>query len=526
VTVDFSARIAPAIEIYQANERVFNVTLVNKGILSLTNLTPTMWWAVSSNSSSIVTGAVSILNTNAGLFQVAFSPSQLNTNGTFIYGVGATGSGYTTARQGQFVIKPDPYATGANPITFGTNLNWALISSYIGTAAYGPYRVGSGMTATTNTDGSLTLAAGAGTVDLSFTNLYYRANNPSNYCTLAAAVAWTNGLEFGSHTGLPYYPANNPSGYVSSAGATYTFANTNAAIGVYTNGTVVWIGTNATAVGTVAHSDTTGRNDDVDYQHITTANVARIGAAVLTNDTTYTQTVAKAAGAVQFNSANDYGISMFDILISQVYPSGWMPGWVDNFFGSITNGIRLVPATVGYAFNRVGTAFEYRIFDEENPPTAAQVGALSTNVTLTTLGGISNSPSAIAAAGGVTNNGATINGQAISNGAAITVSGGGYTNYVPAYQLWSAPTVTITRAMGELVRLDCTSAVALLTFDNTGWDTNGAGRVSLDLRKGVNTLGFNTAAITNSTLLDISTNAVTPLFFRRPTGETMWRVRQ
>jgi hypothetical protein len=482
VTVDFSARIAPAIEIYQANERVFNVTLVNKGILSLTNLTPTMWWAVSSNSSSIVTGAVSILNTNAGLFQVAFSPSQLNTNGTFIYGVGATGSGYTTARQGQFVIKPDPYATGANPITFGTNLNWALISSYIGTAAYGPYRVGSGMTATTNTDGSLTLAAGAGTVDLSFTNLYYRANNPSNYCTLAAAVAWTNGLEFGSHTGLPYYPANNPSGYVSSAGATYTFANTNAAIGVYTNGTVVWIGTNATAVGTVAHSDTTGRNDDVDYQHITTANVARIGAAVLTNDTTYTQTVAKAAGAVQFNSANDYGISMFDILISQVYPSGWMPGWVDNFFGSITNGIRLVPATVGYAFNRVGTAFEYRIFDEENPPTAAQVGALSTNVTLTTLGGISNSPSAIAAAGGDT-------------GALWNVS-----SFVSSNVLSSVvgTTLTVTRAMGPYINIAPTSEIVI----NVGadFDTNAVCMFGFD-HLGTNQVTWVTTAITNLTAL-------------------------
>jgi hypothetical protein len=80
--------------------------------------------------------------------------------------------------------------------------------------------------------------------------------------------------------------------------------------------------------------------------------------------------------------------------------------------------------------------------------------------------------------------------------------------------------------MGELVRLDCTSAVALLTIDNTGWDTNGAGRLTVDLRKGVNTLGFYTAVITNSTLLDISTNSVTPLFFRKPTGETMWRVRQ
>jgi hypothetical protein len=107
-------------------------------------------------------------------------------------------------------------------------------------------------------------------------------------------------------------------------------------------------------------------------------------------------------------------------------------------------------------------------------------------------------------------------------------SGGGYTNYVPAYVIFSSPTTTITRAMGELVKLTCTSAVGLLTIDNAGWDTNGAGRVSVDLYGNNNSIGFDTSVITNSTLLDINTNAntATPLFFRRPSGGTIWRVRQ
>jgi hypothetical protein len=101
-------------------------------------------------------------------------------------------------------------------------------------------------------------------------------------------------------------------------------------------------------------------------------------------------------------------------------------------------------------------------------------------------------------------------------------------NYIPAYVLASTPTTTITRAMGELIWLTCTSAITKLTFQNTDWDTNGAGRVNVDLYGNNFSIGFDTTVITNSTLLDINTNAniCTPLFFRRPSGGTIWRVRQ
>jgi hypothetical protein len=329
-----------------------------------------------------------------------------------------------------------------------------------------------------------------------------------------------------------FYPANNPSGYVSSAGTTYTFANTNAAVGVYTNGTVVWIGTNQTGGGLTAADVTNDLN--------------------LAVSPSLTQTVAKASTALQAIITNgtpigDYGMSAFTVdavKMGKLFPAISFVGYdeSENFYSNSL-------AILSDGFYRLrGTQqpieYAYKIYDEGNflagthylsPSgpgsnltgiTAAQVGSVATNdarylASLTNL-----TAAAIAAAGGVTNNGATINGQAISNGAAITVSGGGFTNYVPAYQLWSAPTVTLTRAMGELVRLDCTSAVNFLTIDSSGWDTNGAGRVTMDLYKGGFTLGFDTAAISNSALLDISTNTVTPLFFRKPAGLTTWRVRQ
>lgn len=160
ITVDFSAKYAPAIEIYQANERVFTVTLVNKGILSITNMTPTMWWAASTNSTQIATGTVSNIIASNGTFTATFSPSQLNTNGTFIYGVGLTGTGPTTARQGQFIIRPDPWAVGAGPITFSQAINWSLYTYANG--LLGPYRAGSNITSTVNADGSITFGGQAG----------------------------------------------------------------------------------------------------------------------------------------------------------------------------------------------------------------------------------------------------------------------------------------------------------------------------------------------------------------------------
>jgi hypothetical protein len=53
-----------------------------------------------------------------------------------------------------------------------------------------------------------------------------------------------------------YYPASNPSGYVTSA-TSYTFANTNLGAGVVvTNGTTVYVGTNAAASGISATEST------------------------------------------------------------------------------------------------------------------------------------------------------------------------------------------------------------------------------------------------------------------------------
>lgn len=70
-----------------------------------------------------------------------------------------TKTGYRSSyARGAVTVYPSPEATSGT-LTLTTNLDWAVYSLYANTATHGPYRGGSGITVTTNADGSVTFAA-------------------------------------------------------------------------------------------------------------------------------------------------------------------------------------------------------------------------------------------------------------------------------------------------------------------------------------------------------------------------------
>lgn len=95
-----------------------------------------------------------------------------------------------------------------------------------------------------------------------------------------------------------------------------------------------------------------------------------------------------------------------------------------------------------------------------------------------------------------------------------------------AYSLTSAPTVTVTRAMGNLVTLYCTNTVNSFTFATGEWDTNRYGLVNLQLFTGGKSIAFPTNVISGADLLNISTNMMNTLLFERKRHQNIWRVTQ
>jgi hypothetical protein len=129
LTLDFSARTAPALEVYQANAKDFAVTLKNSGAaFDLTGYTPAFYWAPSNTSPVIVTAACTVVSATGGTFTASLSASDLNSTGNKLYGVGVVSNSATIARQGTLTILPDPFAAGAAPVTWTTNINAALIN--------------------------------------------------------------------------------------------------------------------------------------------------------------------------------------------------------------------------------------------------------------------------------------------------------------------------------------------------------------------------------------------------------------
>jgi hypothetical protein len=151
------------------------------------------------------------------------------------------------------------------------------------------------------------------------------------------------------------------------------------------------------------------------------------------------------------------------------------------------------------------------------------------------LAGLTNA--AFAAQDGITISGRTINiGTNLLGGtgaggitladatnAAQTVA---WTPGLTPFALTYAATVTVTRAMLATNAATLTLTTnCVLSVQTNDWTTAELGRWSLDIDKGAYSLGFDTTAITNSTVLD-TTGTRVALFFRKWPGESIHRVRQ
>lgn len=127
-TLEFPAGELPRLEARQANARLYTWYLTADGAaLSLTNLTPYMYYTLTTGASWVVTASCSVVSITGGSFNAVFTPAAFNTNGGFLYGVGVSDTnGNTTGLGGKLVLTADAFATGASVLSLSTNLNWLL----------------------------------------------------------------------------------------------------------------------------------------------------------------------------------------------------------------------------------------------------------------------------------------------------------------------------------------------------------------------------------------------------------------
>ena len=126
---------------------------------------------------------------------------------------------------------------------------------------------------------------------------------------------------------------------------------------------------------------------------------------------------------------------------------------------------------------------------------------------------------------GLTNLAQTVAWQ-VNGGGGITSGSDPYQPYSSTVYPGAGETCTIAYASGSLVKITATNGLTTLTFDNTGYRTNGVSRVGVELWAGTNAIAFTTATITNAVAPTISTNAWNSLFFRRTDADATWKGRQ
>jgi hypothetical protein len=116
--------------------------------------------------------------------------------------------------------------------------------------------------------------------------------------------------------------------------------------------------------------------------------------------------------------------------------------------------------------------------------------------------------------------------------APIDMGGYGPTNIGPADSyivptiLTSAPTVTITRANGNMCQLNVTNSPCVLTFSASDWSDSGMGMVGLSLYVGTNTVTLTNSLVSFATAPTISTNTRNKLVFIKDVGTNTWAGRQ
>lgn len=125
--------------------------------------------------SQVCTGSVS--SATGGVVQVVLTPTQLATNTTTLGAfdwilevAGGTGTNLAFA-YGKLTLVEDPTASvTSNFPTTTTTVDWSEIAAYTHTYDYGPVRPSTGISHTTNADGSITITAGWAAADTAATS--------------------------------------------------------------------------------------------------------------------------------------------------------------------------------------------------------------------------------------------------------------------------------------------------------------------------------------------------------------------
>jgi hypothetical protein len=97
---------------------------------------------------------------------------------------------------------------------------------------------------------------------------------------------------------------------------------------------------------------------------------------------------------------------------------------------------------------------------------------------------------------------------------------------VVPYTLGTSGTVTVPRLPGTNTFVMTLTGAATLAISTNSWTAAEVARFSIDVNRGTNTLAFTTGHMSGSTVLDVPASTLTPLFFRKPSGSVVWRVRQ
>jgi hypothetical protein len=200
-----------------------------------------------------------------------------------------------------------------------------------------------------------------------------------------------------------YYPASNPSGYVTSA-TSYTFANTNLPPGLYTNGNMVYGGTNVSASG-ISAAESTNIAASVTASMMLTGNTATAtSAGSVTGAQSNTIAGALQAEADTLATVTARGNRTAADLNVGITSANRARIGIDGEIGNATNSLSLGPYAASGGYSASGGAY-IQMFGNEAGGTTSK-GALQLS------------------SGNGTNDGGTIDFRAAGNQAALLRNSG------------------------------------------------------------------------------------------------------
>ena len=133
ITINSQSQTAPPITAYRAGGLTVRASFTDGSTASdISGDTAWMSWSTNRTSTVVSTSTVSVVGATTGLVDFTFSPSAMNfAEGSYIYEVGVKSASGTISvyRQGELTIYGSPFATGASPITWTTNMNINLITA-------------------------------------------------------------------------------------------------------------------------------------------------------------------------------------------------------------------------------------------------------------------------------------------------------------------------------------------------------------------------------------------------------------